>query len=521
VRLVGTIMDITARKGLEDQFLQSQRLETVGRLAGAVAHDFNNVLTVINGYSDLLLADLKENDPDRSSLEAIRQAGERASGITRQLLTFSRKHASDPRVVSLGAAVREVERMARGVLREAISLAIELDAVDDAVFIDPAHLHQVLMNLIVNARDAMPNGGTLRIATSREDLSDGRGDVEPGRYVCLTVVDTGTGMDAATLGRIFEPFFTTKEQGRGTGLGLSTVHGIITQAGGCIRVQSTPGAGTTFRLYLPPAPADASEPVSLVVPVALERGSGTILVAEDQEDVRDVTVAVLRGAGYAVLAAADGAQAIQISARHEGPIDLLLTDVIMPGMDGKSLAEALGASRPDLRVLYTSGYTDDVLGAHDIEHTHAGYLAKPFSPDGLLAAVRDVLGPRESRPTVLIVDDDADVRRLFGEALADRYAVLLACDGLQAVETVRTAARVDLVLIDLFMPRQDGTQTIQALREIAPQLPIVAISGAFGGQFLPAAERTGVAATLAKPVSLDTLRKLVEKLCPTRTSTDR
>ena len=521
VRLVGTIMDITARKGLEDQFLQSQRLETVGRLAGAVAHDFNNVLTVINGYSDLLLADLKDDDPDRSSLEAIRQAGERASGITRQLLTFSRKHASDPRVVSLGSAVREVERMARGVLREAVNLSIQLEAIDDAVFIDPAHLHQVLMNLIVNARDAMPQGGSLRIATSCEDLADGRGDVEPGRYLCLTVTDTGTGMDAATLGRIFEPFFTTKEQGRGTGLGLSTVHGIIAQAGGAIRVQSTPGVGTTFRLYLPPATAETAEPASLAVPTAVRRGSETILVVEDQEDVRDVTVAVLRGAGYAVLAASDGPEALHTAARHEGRIDLVLTDVIMPGMDGKSLAEALTASRPGLRVLYTSGYTDDVLSAHDIDHAGTGYLAKPFTPDGLMAAVREVLGPGEARPTVLIVDDDIDVRRLFGEALADRYTVLMASDGVQALETVRTASRVDIVLIDLFMPRQDGTQTILALREMAPQLPIIAISGAFGGQFLSAAERVGVAATLAKPVSLETLRRLVEKLCPTRTSTDR
>ncbi|BCS35094.1 hypothetical protein TBR22_A43200 [Luteitalea sp. TBR-22] len=516
VRLVGTLTDITERKALEDQFLQSQKLETVGRLAGGVAHDFNNVLTVVNGYSDLLLGRMAADDPCRQGLEAIRQAGERAGGITRQLLTFSRKHASQPSVVSLADAVREIEPLARGVLSEAVKLTTRVLATDDRVFVDPGHLHQVFMNLVVNARDAMPRGGALVIETSEEDVpaSASRPEIAAGRYLCVTVSDTGEGMDAATRHRIFEPFFTTKELGRGTGLGLSTVYGIVRQSGGFIDVQSEPGAGTSFRVYLPPAtPAGASSGPADARPAPIARGTETILVVEDQRDVREVTVAALRAWGYTVLPAASGDEAMKVAERHEGRIDLLLTDVIMPGMHGHALAQRLTAARPSMRTIYMSGYPDDVLGPNHILGADVHYLPKPFTPERLVASVREALGPAAPRPTVLVVDDDPDVRRLFADALGDRYGVLLAGDGLECMELIRGGALVDLVIIDLFMPRQDGTQTIQAIRAVLPTVPVVAISGVFGGQFLGSVERAGVAATLTKPISVDVLRATVARHC--------
>jgi PAS domain S-box-containing protein len=518
IRLVGTNTDITERKKLEDQFLQAQKLESVGRLAGGIAHDFNNLLTVINGYSEIVLSRLGAGDPNWTHVDAVRQAGDRAAGLTQQLLAFSRKQATQPRALRLNAVVAEYERLLRRLVGEDIELLVRLDAEADAVVADPSQLHQVVMNLVVNARDAMPSGGRVLIQTSNTTVRGDEGpDVAPGPYVVLSVSDTGIGMDDETRAQIFEPFFTTKERGKGTGLGLSTVYGVVHQSGGFIQVESRVGKGTRFAVHLPRTMAD-------VAPVAggprPERpvGSETILIAEDQPHVLALATEALQALGYAVLAAADGAEALHLAGRHAGPIHVLLTDVVMPGLDGKAVAERLAVTRPDTKVIFTSGYTDDVIGLRGVLDAGVAYLPKPFTADTLGAKIREVLGagpaarrtPRGDRRTVLVVDDDENVRNLFVECLDRDYRVLHAGDGEEAVSIVRREHALDLLITDLFMPKQEGLETIQAVRALRPGMRVIAISGAFGGQFLKTAERLGVDATLLKPIRLDTLRKTVD-----------
>jgi PAS domain S-box-containing protein len=512
-RLVGTHTDITDRKKLEEQYRQSQKLESVGRLAGGVAHDFNNLLTVINGYSEVVLGRMDIGDRNRRHLEAIQEAGERAAGLTGQLLAFSRKQAVKPRPMRLNGIVQQIEGLLRRLLPEHVSLGLTLGAVDDAVLGDASQLHQVVMNLVVNARDAMPAGGRLTLSTSVEELKSPEiPDAPASPHVVLSVSDTGVGMDEATRARIFEPFFTTKEPGRGTGLGLATVYGIVGQSGGFLRVESEPGAGSTFHVCLPQIAFDettaspgAERPLRLV-----SRGE-TVLVAEDQQLVRELAAETLAGLGYQVLQAEDGASALDVAARHQGHIDLLLTDVMMPGVDGVELAQRLGVLRPDTRVLFTSGYTDDVLDAHRAVLKEAAMLPKPFTPAALALKVRDVLGPGVEAPpagerrAVLVVDDDPRVRNLFPELLGGDFEVLIAADGREAIEIARRERRLDLLITDLFMPHHDGIETLQVIRERRPGIPVIAISGAFGGQFLKAAERFGVDATLQKPIQRDLL----------------
>jgi CheY-like chemotaxis protein len=372
------------------------------------------------------------------------------------------------------------------------------------------------MNLVVNARDAMPSGGRVLVHTGNAALKgDEAPEIAAGPYVVLSVTDTGTGMDEETRAQIFEPFFTTKERGKGTGLGLSTVYGVVQQSGGFIRVDSQVGRGTTFTIYLPGTGAEVAPAVAGGRP-AQRFGSETILIVEDQTHVRALAVESLRALGYDVLAAHDGATALRLAGEHAGPIHVLLTDVVMPGLDGKAVAERLAATRPDTKVIYTSGYTDDVIGMHGVLDAGTAYLPKPFTAATLGAKIREVLGvaplrmPRADRRTVLVVDDDENVRSLFVECLDAEYRVLQAGDGEEAVAIVRRERDLDLLITDLFMPKQEGIETIQAVRDLLPGLRIIAISGAFGGQFLKAAERLGVDATLLKPIRLDALRKTVE-----------
>ena len=519
VRLVGTHTDVTERKKLEEQFLQAQKLESVGRLAGGVAHDFNNLLTVINGYSEVVLGKLAVGDPNRRFLDAIQQAGVRAAGLTEQLLAFSRKQVTQPRALALNTAVADAERLLLRLVREDIEMITRFEAAPDHVMADPSQLHQIVMNLVVNARDAMPVGGRLVIATRNEEVPAGEADLPPGHYIVLSVADTGTGMDAETMRHIFEPFFTTKERGKGTGLGLSTVYGIVQQSGGAIRLDSAVGKGTTFHIYLPQVSANLVPAMSAPTRPAQIQGSETVLIAEDQPLVRELAVETLRGLGYRVLAASDGDEAFRIATEHTGPIHILLTDVVMPGMDGWMLAERISALRPGLKVIYTSGYTDDVVGARRVIEAGAAYLPKPFTPAVLSAKIREVAGPADvpdTAPTltrtVLVVDDDEAVRSLFPSLLGGTYRVLLAADGKEAVDIVRREPQIDLVLTDLFMPNQDGIETIQALQELRPALRIIAMSGAFDGQFLSAAERFGIDATLKKPIELETLRRTVDEV---------
>ncbi|MFO0731526.1 MAG: response regulator [Nitrospiraceae bacterium] len=379
----------------EKQFRQAQKMEAVGRLAGGLAHDFNNLLTVIMGHSQVLLADLNPEDPIRPKIEEMQKAGERAVGLIRQLLAFSRKQALEPKVLSMNAVVGNLENMLRRLIGEDIQLVIRSDANNGHVKADQSQLEQVVMNLVVNARDAMPNGGLLAIETSQTELTKTpMHHLQPlpsGPYVKLTVTDTGCGMDSNTLSHIFEPFFTTKGEHKGSGLGLSTVFGIVTKSGGGIDVWSQVGHGTTFEIYLP-----RINPASLQVPLPdqplhARRGIERILLVEDEPSVRDLVRDELAKAGYQVIEATNGVEACLVATQQSGPIDLLLTDVVMPGMNGRELAQHLYVIKPNLRVLFMSGYLDDICLSAGLDAHRTAFLQKPFTPDVLVHTVRDLL----------------------------------------------------------------------------------------------------------------------------------
>ncbi len=386
--------EMDERRQAEDQLRQAQRIEAIGRLAGGVAHDFNNLLTVIAGYTDILSETTGHSDEMAAHVEQIRRATERATTLTQQLLAFSRKQVLQPRVVDLNEVVRGLEPMLRRLIGEDIDLLVQLDAQPLAVVVDPGQMEQVIMNLATNARDAMPRGGqvlmeTRHVTLDAEHIGD-RPGMTPGVYVQLAVTDSGDGMTDETRARVFEPFFTTKGPGEGTGLGLSTAYGIVKQSGGWIWVYSE-AQGTTFKIYLPstsaPIAAAPPAPAAKRRPVATE----TVLLVEDQVDVRALAARILRRDGYVVIDAASGAEAIARAAAHHGPIDVLLTDVVMPGVSGREVAERLAAARPGLRVLFMSGYTDNVIAQRGVLDPGTAFLAKPFTADQLATKVREVL----------------------------------------------------------------------------------------------------------------------------------
>jgi two-component system, cell cycle sensor histidine kinase and response regulator CckA len=395
VEVFGAWLDITERKELEQQFHQAQKMEAVGRLAGGVAHDFNNLLTAILGSADLVLERLPAGVPDRDEIEEVRKAALRAADLTRQLLAFSRQQVIAPTVLNPNQIVANMEKLLHRLLGEDVELRSVLAADLAAVKADPSQLEQVVLNLAVNARDAMPNGGKLTIETQNVELDAayvrGHLSAQPGPYVMLAVSDTGVGMDAATQARIFEPFFTTKAQGKGTGLGLATVYGIVKQSGGWIWVYSEPGQGTSFKVYLPRvAEAAAPAPTSQAPPVSV-RGSETVLLVEDEEMIRNLVWKVLKANGYTVLVAGNGRDAEHVAGRHEGPIHLIVTDVVMPGMNGREVAQRLAAARAGIKVLYLSGYTDDAIVHHGVLEPGVAFLQKPFTPAVLGRKVREVL----------------------------------------------------------------------------------------------------------------------------------
>jgi len=386
--------DVTEKKQLEDQLGLSQRLEAVGRLAGGVAHDFNNLLTVINSYAMFAINELRESDPIRADVKEIQKAGDRAAALTRQLLAFSRKQILEPEVLSLNKVVSGIESMLRRLLGEDIEIVVSLTDEIGSVEADPGQLEQVIMNLAVNARDAMPQGGRLTIETCAveldEDYAEQHVSAAPGSYVRLSVSDTGAGIDAQTRDRIFEPFFTTKEKGKGTGLGLSTVYGIVKQSGGNIWVYSEPGQGTTFKVYLPRVDAPAIDARRKTMPV-MASGSETVLVVEDEDAVRKIAERMLRMAGYHVLSAANGGEALLLCERHGDEIDLLVTDVVMPQMSGRELAERLAKLCPKIKMLFMSGYTDNAIVHHGVLDPGTRFIGKPFSGADLTRKVREVL----------------------------------------------------------------------------------------------------------------------------------
>jgi len=387
--------DITESKRLKEQLLQAQKMEVVGRLAGGVAHDFNNLLTAINGYSELVLNFMEEDNPLRQDVAEIRKAGDRAASLTRQLLAFSRKQVLRPKVLDLNQVMDNMGKMLERLIGSDIDLVINLDSHLGRVMADPGQIEQVVLNLAINARDAMPQGGWLTIETANVDLEESYSrrqmDLQPGLYVLVKVSDTGCGMDPETRSRIFEPFFTTKEMGKGTGLGLSTVYGIIKQSGGHIAVHSKPGKGAAFKIYLPRID-DAMEPDSLASQSPEDYGGQeTILLVEDEDGVRQLLSTVLKRQGFKVLEARHGADALDLSTQHEGPIHLVLTDVVMPEMGGLELAQRLQPLHPGAKVLYMSGYAENANLHQHLAGQEIYYLQKPFETIGLLQRVRQLL----------------------------------------------------------------------------------------------------------------------------------
>ncbi len=402
---LGVALDITERRLLEQQLLQAQKMEAIGQLAGGVAHDFNNLLAIVVGYCDLLSEELEAGSPERKYVQEIRKAGNRAVSLTRQLMAFSRKQVLEPRVLDLNQVVADTDRMLRRIIGEDIDLAVLFASKLWSVKIDPGQMEQVILNLALNARDAMPGGGKLTIETGNVELDETdvarHVTMPPGSYVMLAVSDNGTGMSPHTQERIFEPFFTTKEKGKGTGLGLATVYGIVKQSGGYIWVYSEEGKGTTFKIYLPPvaeplesAPNDRpSGAWSAISP----RGTETVLLVEDEESVRELGRRCLEGQGYAVLEACDSNQALEICRNHSQAIHLMVTDVVMPGLDGRQLAQRAAGLRPQMKVLYVSGYTENTIVHRGVLDPGISFLQKPFRPMDLAVKIREVLDAPEEK----------------------------------------------------------------------------------------------------------------------------
>jgi hypothetical protein len=389
-------VDVTERNRMERQLRQTQKMDAIGSLAGGVAHDFNNLLSVILSYADLLAGEIKPGDPMRCDVEEISSAGRRAAGLTRQLLAFGRQQILQPVALDLNAVIGSVAQMLKRVVGEDLELTIVSAPGLWMVKADPGQIEQVLMNLVVNARDAMPTGGKLTIETANVELdpnyvANHAGVAGPGRYVMLAVSDTGSGITASIRDRLFEPFFTTKEQGKGTGLGLSTVFGIVQQSGGNICVSSQPGEGATFKVYLPRAGPAGVTALGAAIETEASRGYETILLVEDEEAVRVLARRILEGAGYFVLDAQSAGDALLLCERHKGKIDVLLTDVVMPRMSGRELAERLSPLRPEMKVLYMSGYTDDAVIRHGIRNSDVAFLQKPITPHALTRKLREVI----------------------------------------------------------------------------------------------------------------------------------
>ena len=524
IGLFGISRDITGRKRaegekarLQEQLQHSQKMETIGRLAGGVAHDFNNLLTVIIGYSEMLLAQLTSGDPMYDSMAEIRKAGERAAVLSRQLLVLSRKQIVPSKVLDVNDVVVDITGMLVRVIGEDIRLETDLSPSLGRVRADAGQLQQVLMNLAVNARDAMPSGGCLLIRTENVELDESyaqqHSEVKPGAYVLIEVSDSGIEMDESVKAHLFEPFFTTKRPDEGTGLGLATVYSIVKQSGGSIWTCSEPGEGTTFKIFLPTVEEEITpeqgEPRA--APAQL-RGTEVILVVDDREDVRKMIRAVLANFGYHVLEAGTPGEALLVAERHPGPIHLALTDVIMPGMQGRELADRLKNLRPRMKILFTSGYSEPFMTQRGIMDVDASYLAKPFSPEILATRVRQALGtPRAA--TILVVDDMAGIRGFVRKVLTGAgYRVMEAENGIEALQQMN-ASVVDLVLTDLVMPEMEGLEVIRRVCKERPELKIIGMSGAFGGQFLKPAELLGAHARLAKPIRpddlLDTVRRVL------------
>jgi two-component system, cell cycle sensor histidine kinase and response regulator CckA len=389
------LRDITERKHLEAQFLQARKMEAIGVLAGGVAHDFNNLLNVIIGYCELVLDNLTEDDPNRNDIIQVSQAGQRAKSLTSQLLAFSRKQILQPAILDLNDSIASMGPMLSRLIPESIDFVITTQPGLGLIYADPGQMQQILMNFVINARDAMPQGGKLTIETENvnhdEEYALSHPAVKVGSYVMLAISDNGVGMDETTQAHLFEPFFTTKERGRGTGLGLSTVYGIVKQSNGFIWVYSEPGKGTTFKIYFPQAEGEIAKVTEETKSEPGLRGFETVLVAEDEASVRTLTCRILRERGYTILVASNGKEALDIAQKYSGEIHLALTDVVMPEMGGKELVSKLASIRPGIKALYASGYTDNAIVHHGVLDSDVAFLQKPFTVESLARKVREVI----------------------------------------------------------------------------------------------------------------------------------
>jgi PAS domain S-box-containing protein len=434
VGVLGIARDITDRKRLEEQLAQSQKMEAVGQLAGGVAHDFNNILTAITGYSDMLVRKLRRDDPLYANAEEIRKASDRASALTRQLLAFSRKQVLKAEVVDLNAVVADISKMLQRLIGEHIELVTRARRQGAYVKADRGQIEQVIMNMAVNARDAMPNGGKLFIETDLVTLDQDflrlHKGVAPGNYVLMRISDSGVGMTAEVKARIFEPFFTTKEKGKGTGLGLATCYGIICQTGGYLTVDSTVGGGTTFNIYLPLSDEVAAHVVEAKQDPDMPHGTETLMLVEDEMVVRELALLVLSDLGYHVLTAVNGEEALRVASRHVGvPISLLITDVVMPLMGGKELSGRLREQFPWLKILFSSGYTDDAISDQGVLGEGVAFLQKPYTPSVLAKKVRELLDNAAGSPERLTGAADAanGKDRAPAKKVVDRHTINSMC----------------------------------------------------------------------------------------------
>ncbi len=520
--IVARYGDITEQRQLEDQFRHAQKMEAVGRLAAGLGHDFNNLLTIIRCHADLLMNQTSLPKPLQKGLTEIQGACRRATRLTRELLTFSRKQVSEPKVLDANRVVSDLVPLLRSLMGEDIDFRWNLERDLGPVRVDEGELEQVIMNLVVNARDALAGSGSITIETRTVEpgeLPSESGAAESrGRHTLFSVSDTGSGMDPQTVGRIFEPFFTTKDVGKGTGLGLSTVYAIVTHAHGQVLVESQIGKGSTFSVLLPQV---RETPTAEIVDDAAPTSPGaneTILLVEDDDPVRDLIVAILQPLGYQVIAVDSAAEAIRCwrsaaaSTSARPPIDLLITDVRMPGMKGPELVEMLRKEESALKVLFISGCAD-VENGGDGELTGASLLSKPFSPDALVRKVREILDCPSAGRRVLVVDDDPQIRDLLRTVFeSSGYTVHAAGDGKQALAMVK-GLRPDVVVTDIVMPEMEGIELIRLMRQVARDVRIVAMSGTGeDSPYLKGASLLGADAAVAKPLEIDSLLKMVREL---------
>jgi PAS domain S-box-containing protein len=504
--------DVTETVRLQEQLRQAQKMDSVGQLAGGVAHDFNNLLMIVIGYCDILGERKGLPAAEQELVGEVRRAGERAAALTRQLLAFSRRHALEPKVLNLNTIVSDLERMLRRLIGEDMVLTCKLDGALWPVKVDAGQIDQVIVNFAVNARDAMPNGGELAIETCNVEWSDADDRRPAGRYVALSVRDSGTGIPADVQARMFEPFFTTKEQGKGTGLGLSVVDRIVKQSDGFLEVDSELGTGTTLTAYFPAARgAQAAAGDREADPLAM-RGTETVLLVEDQDDVRKLLRLALETHGYEVHEASNGTAALALAALAT-PIDLVVTDVIMPIMNGRELVERLRMSSPDLKALFVTGYTDEALLPHASADAQHGFLQKPFAPLALATKIREMLDDVKHSRHILFVDDEEPLVLLATRTLEEHgYRVSGCASGVDAIAAfMRDPLDFDIVVTDLNMKGMSGLQLARQLRAFRPELPVLLASGDVDDDLRRRAAEAGVSEVLFKPTTIEEFGLLIHR----------